>query len=295
MQNNNKPTLGFIGLGIMGLPMATNLLRAGYEVVAYARKQEIMDQFKALGGDCEISPYEVGKRVDILVTIVTDSPQVKEVLFAQNGAAKGLKAGSLVIDMSTISPVKSLEIANQLAELNIRMLDAPVSGGDIGAKAGSLSIMVGGESEDVAEALPIFEVLGKQIVHIGGKSAGQVCKSCNQMMIAQALNTVSETLHYAKKMGVDAYKVRDALLGGFAGSRVLEVHGLKMLEENFQPGFKCDLHLKDMKIVEEALKHCHIQSMATELATAKIAQAVHQGKGELDNSAIHLITQQALK
>ena len=292
---NTRETIGFIGLGIMGLPMANNLLKSGYQVIAYARDKAKCQEFVEHGGAWADSPKEVGRQVDTLITIVTDSPQVKEVLFADNGAAKGLKKDSLLIDMSTISPVESLSIAKELEKQGVRMLDAPVSGGDIGAKAGTLSIMIGGDKKDVEQAMPIFQVLGQKIIHIGDKSAGQVCKSCNQMLIAQTLNAVSETLDYAEKIGVDAHKVREALMGGYAASRVLEVHGLKMLERDFAAGFQAKLHLKDMHIVEQALQHCGIDSAATQIAQDKIAMVVEQGQGHLDNSAIHAITTQAKK
>jgi 2-hydroxy-3-oxopropionate reductase len=289
----NKTTIGFIGLGIMGLPMALNLLKAGFRVIGYARNPQKCEEFIQSGGEWAQTPQAVGKQVEVLITIVPNSPEVKEVLFGQNGAALGLAKNTLVIDMSTISPVESLIIAEKLETQGVRMLDAPVSGGDIGAKAGTLSIMIGGDKADVQQAMPIFKAMGKQIVHIGDKSAGQACKSCNQMLIAQSLNAVSETLHYAQKIGVDGHKVREALLGGYANSRVLEIHGLKMLEKDYKPGFQAALHLKDMHIVEQACKHYGVESLATQLSQKKIEEVVKQGNGHLDNSAIHSITIEA--
>ncbi len=279
--------VGFIGLGIMGMPMASNLLQNGYQVIGYARNREAINSFIELGGEVLKTPEEVGKNCNILITIVSDTPDVQEVLFEKNGAFHGLSSGDLVIDMSTISPHASKQFAEKLERKGIGMLDAPVSGGEVGAIAGSLSIMIGGDDKDVARAMPLFNCMGKTITHIGEKGAGQVAKACNQLLIAQIINGVSEALLFAHMSGVNIESVRKALSGGMAGCKVLDVHALRMIEDNYSPGFKSKLHLKDMNIVDSEIKRLGLQFEGASLGLQRLVDIVEHGNGELDSSIMY--------
>jgi 2-hydroxy-3-oxopropionate reductase len=278
--------IGYIGLGIMGRPMVVNLRRAGYPVWVWARRPESMEPVMEEGAQpCE-SPREVATLADVTFTNVSDTPDVVQVILGEQGIVQGAKAGSVVVDMSTISPSTSRRIASELAEQGVYLLDAPVSGGEQGAISGTLSIMVGGAEEAFQRVLPLFQVLGQNIVHVGGYGAGQVAKACNQVLIAQTIAAVGEAFVLAKASGVDPAKVREALLGGFAGSRVLEAHGQRMLEGNYAPGFKARLHKKDMRITLETASELGIALPGAALATQYINALVGAGKGDLDSSAI---------
>ncbi|MGA7933824.1 MAG: NAD(P)-dependent oxidoreductase, partial [Kovacikia sp.] len=230
--------IGFIGLGLMGQPMAQNLLKAGYPLVVYNRSRAAMEKLEAKGATLATSPQEVAQQVDVVITCVSDSPDVEAVVLGSTGVIEGARPGMLFIDMSTIAPATSRRIYTALKVKGVDALDAPVSGGDIGAQQGTLSIMVGGDEPAFQRALPILQVVGKNIVYIGESGSGQVTKACNQIVVALTLQAVAEALTLAKKSGVDPAKVREALLGGFAQSRVLEVHGKRMLDGSFEPGFK---------------------------------------------------------
>jgi 2-hydroxy-3-oxopropionate reductase len=278
--------IGYIGLGIMGRPMVVNLRREGYPVWVWARRPESMETVMEEGAQpCE-SPREVATLADVTFTNVSDTPDVVQVILGEQGIVQGAKAGSVVVDMSTISPSTSRRIASELAEQGVYLLDAPVSGGEQGAISGTLSIMVGGAEEAFQRVLPLFQVLGQNIVHVGGHGAGQVAKACNQVLIAQTIAAVGEAFVLAKASGVDPAKVREALLGGFAGSRVLEAHGQRMLEGNYAPGFKARLHKKDMRITLETASELGIALPGAALATQYINALVGAGKGDLDSSAI---------
>lgn len=278
--------VGLIGPGIMGRPMAINLLKAGHAVAVHARRREAATPLAAAGATVCASPREVAERADVVFTVVSDTPDVEAVLLGPDGVIAGASPGTLVVDMSTISPTATRRIAAALGAKGVTMLDAPVSGGEAGAIAGTLSIMVGGAPEDFQRALPLLQVLGGNVVHIGGHGAGQVAKLCNQVVVAETVNAVAEALALARAAGVDPGRVREALLGGFAGSRVLEVHGRRILEGDYAPGFKARLHDKDMRLVRELAAEVGVDLPAADHVAGLIAGLVARGDGELDSSAI---------
>ena len=281
--------IGFIGLGIMGKPMAQNLSKAGYPLAVYARRPDMIQPLVNMGAVACENPQAVAAQSDIIFTIVSDTPDVEQVILGEKGVIYGAQAGSVVIDMSTISPSATRRMAESLARKGIQMLDAPVSGGEQGAIDGTLSIMVGGKEETFQKVLPLFEVLGKNIVHVGEHGAGQVTKACNQIVIAQTLVAVTEAFILARVSGADPVKVRAALLGGFAGSRVLETHGQRILEHNFKPGFKARLHQKDMRISMEAAHEMGVALPGAALASQYLNALIGEGLGEEDSSALATI------
>ena len=240
--------IGFIGLGIMGKPMARNLLKEGHVLTIHNRSRAAVDELSREGAEPMTNAKAVAERSDIIITMLPDSPDVELVYGGEQGIFAGAKSGSLLIDMSSISPVVARRLAAEAEKRGCDMLDAPVSGGEAGAIGATLSIMIGGKASAVARAMPLFQRLGKNIVHVGDRGAGQVTKAANQMVVGTTIAIVGEALVLAKKAGVDPAKVRQALLGGFAQSKILEAHGQKMLERNFNPGFRIRLHEKDMKI-----------------------------------------------
>jgi len=284
--------LGYIGLGIMGRPAAINLLRAGYPVCVWARRDESVQPVVAEGGYRCTSPKAVAEQADIIFTNVSDTGDVEAVILGAEGILEGARPGSVVVDMSTISPAATRRIAERLEERGVQLLDAPVSGGERGAVEGSLSIMVGGPAEAFERVRPLFEVMGRNIVHVGGQGAGQVTKACNQVVVAQTIAAVGEAFILAKASGVDPGRVRQALLGGFAASRVLETHGQRMLEGDYQPGFKAKLHKKDMRIVLETAEQLGIALPGAALVTQFLNALVGAGGGELDSAAISTMQQQ---
>ena len=279
-------TIGFIGLGIMGKPMARNLMKAGYKLVVYNRSRASMDELAAEGAATGDSPKAVAEQSDVVITMLPDSPQVQEVMTGENGVLAGAKAGTLVIDMSTISPVVTQEVAKVAQEHGVRMLDAPVSGGDVGAQQGTLSIMVGGSAEDFEQARPVFEVLGKTIVHVGGIGAGQVVKACNQIVVALTIEAVSEALVLGSKAGVDPAVILQVLSGGLAANRVMEVRGPNFLQHNFQPGFKIALHHKDLGIALSAGREYGVALPVTAIVDQMLQALKQRGQGDQDHSAI---------
>ena len=284
-----KEKIGLIGAGIMGLPMGLNLLKAGYDVSVYARRKEAAQALIDKGSRFYETAKKLAENVDIIISIVSDTVDVEEVLLGDKGVIRAKNPASLVIDMSTISAIKTREIAAELQKKNIHMLDAPVSGGDVGAENATLTIMVGGNKNDLQRAMPIFEVLGSNITHIGDTGAGQIAKSCNQTIVAQTMVAVSEAFHLAEASGVDPAKVREALLGGFAYSKILDIHGQRMLDNNYQPGFKTHLHRKDMNIVCNISEILELNLEGTELATGYLNRLVELSFGELDSAAIHKV------
>lgn len=283
---NSMQRIGFIGLGLMGKPMAQNLLKAGYPLVVFNRSCPPMEALAAAGATLAESPHQVAQQSDVVITCVSDSPDVEAVVLGRSGVLEGARAGMLYIDMSTIAPATARKVYDALKAKGVDALDAPVSGGDIGAQQGMLSIMVGGDEPAFQRSLPILQVMGKNIVYVGSAGAGQVTKACNQIVVALTLQAVAEALTLAKKSGVDAAKVRDALLGGFAQSRVLEVHGKRMLEGNFQPGFKLDLHRKDMNIVLQTGRELNLPLLGAAQVASLMDALLAEGKGELDNAAL---------
>jgi len=279
--------IGIIGLGIMGSPMAKNLLRANHKLGLYARRASRLNDFKQENVEIFSSPAELAKHCQIIITIVADSPDVQEILTGEHGIlACTSNETRFVIDMSTISPEVTRKLAQKLANENISMLDAPVSGGEQGAIDGTLSIMVGGKTESFEHVLPVLECLGKNIIHVGDHGAGQVAKACNQILVAQTMSAVAEAILLAKSSGVDANKMRDALLGGFANSKILEVHGKRMLDDSYAPGFKATLHHKDLGIALNSAKEHGISLPGAELVANYMQQAVERGDGEFDSAVI---------
>ena len=287
-----RPRLGLIGAGIMGKPMGLNLLKAGHALGIYVRRPDTATDLVNAGAKLYPSPAALAADTEIIITMVSDTPDVETVLLGEEGIAKGAQAGLLVIDMSTISPGATKEIAQRLAAQGLRMLDAPVSGGEAGAIAGTLTIMVGGQSADFAEALPVLSALGKTITLIGDNGAGQVVKACNNLIIAQTVIAVSESFAIAQASGVDLEKMRTALAGGFAGSKVMEVHAKRIIENNYAPGCKAKLHDKDLRIVANTISSLDLNLPAAQLAIDYMHQLVEQGNGELDSSALAKIVQQ---
>ncbi len=281
-----SPKLGYIGLGLMGRPIALNLLKAGYSVAVYARRDASLTAVTDAGACDYPSAKQLAQHCDIIFTNVSDSGDVEEVVLGDNGIIMGARPGSIVIDMSTISPMVTRHIATQLENKGIEMLDAPVSGGTQGAIDATLSIMIGGKAEIFEKVLPLLQVIGKNIIYIGDHGAGQVTKACNQLVVAQSMAAIGEAFILARASGVDPSKVRQALLGGFAGSRILEAHGQRMLDENFEPGFKAGLHQKDMGIVLQTAEQLGIKLPGAELVSRYLDQLVEQGGAELDSSAL---------
>jgi 2-hydroxy-3-oxopropionate reductase len=285
--------IGFIGLGIMGRPMALNLIKAGHRLWVYARRADSMQPLADAGAQACSTPAEVAAQADVVFTMVADTPDVEQVMLGDDGILGGATPGTVVVDMSTISPSATRRIAARLADAGADMLDAPVSGGERGAIDGTLSIMVGGKEETFQRVQPLFEVLGKNIVHVGDHGAGQVAKCCNQVVVAQTIAAVAEGLLLATAAGVDPARVRQALMGGFAGSRILEVHGQRMLDHDYNPGFKAKLHQKDMRIAMESAYEMGIPLNGAAVAAQYMNALVGAGKGELDSSAIATILEDA--
>ena len=283
-----KDTIGFIGLGLMGRPMAKNLLKAGYPVVAHSRSRGPVDDLISAGATAATSPADVARQARRIITMVPDSPDVELVLDGPDGVFSAMQPGTIVIDMSSITPETTRRLAERARALGGALMDAPVSGGDIGAIQGTLSIMVGGDAADFLAVRPILDVMGNpdKVVHIGESGAGQLCKLCNQMVIGGTLAAVAEALALARKAGVDAGKVREALLGGFAQSRVLEVHGERALKGTYKPGFKTHLYAKDMRNVVSTLAQFDVPAPVTAVVQQLLHATMAAGRGEEDNSVM---------
>lgn len=282
-------TVGFIGLGVMGRPMAKHILAKGFPVVVYNRSRAAIDELVAAGATAAISPADVARQAAVVITMVADTPDVEQVLSGPDGVLDTLRPGSVVIDMSSISPVATRGFAAAVAAKGSAMLDAPVSGGEIGAINGTLSIMVGGDGDALARVRPILACMGnpERIVHVGSEpGSGQVCKVCNQVAIGGALAGVSEAFALARKAGVDPARVREALLGGFAASRVLEVHGERMLKDNYVPGFRARLYQKDLRLATETAAANGVAIPATAVVSQLLNALMAAGGGELDYSAL---------
>ena len=278
--------VGFIGLGLMGRPMALNLIKAGHRVHVWSRRRESMQPLLDAGaGDCA-SAAEVARHASVTIGMVSDAPDVEQVTLGTDGVADGAGAGHIHIDMSTIAPAAAQSIAARLAERGIVALDAPVSGGEQGAIAGTLTIMVGGDADACARVLPLLEAMGKSITRIGEAGAGQVAKACNQIITGVGVASVAEALNFAARSGADGAKVREALLGGFAYSRILENHGQRMIDRNFKPGFKSWMHEKDLNIVMQTAHELGL-CLPGSAATAQMFNAmVGSGLGEQDSIAV---------
>jgi len=277
--------LGFIGLGIMGRPMAGHLQAAGHRLFIWGRSklpQELIDKDAVVCGSCK----EVAQKAEIIFTMVSDTPDVDQVLFSENGVAKGLSKGKIVVDMSSISPIATKDFARRIEELGCFYVDAPVSGGEVGAKAATLTFMVGAREEIFEKVKPLFQLMGKTITLIGGNGDGQTAKVANQIIVALNIEAVAEALIFASKAGADPAKVRQALLGGFAASRILEVHGERMLKRTFAPGFKIALHHKDLNIALSGARALQLSLPNTALCQEMFNSSIAAGEAGLDDSAL---------
>ena len=277
-------TVGFIGLGIMGKPMAENLIEAGYDLVVYNRTREKAEELD--GATVADSPKEVAEQSDIVITMLPDSPQVEEVLAGEEGVFEGIREGALLVDMSTISPVVTEELSEKVREQGASMLDAPVSGGDVGAIEGTLAIMVGGSEEDFERALPPFEVMGGTVTHVGPSGTGQIVKAANQIVVALTIEAVSEALVLGSKGGVAPEKILDVLGGGLAGNKVMEAKREKLLEHSFDPGFRIELHHKDLGIALAAGREYGATLPVTAVVDQMLQDLEMRGRGDRDHSAI---------
>lgn len=283
--------IGFIGLGIMGKPMALHLIRAGYPLTVLRTSANFND-LKNAGASVADSASLLAAQSDVIITMVPDAPEVESTVFGEGGIADGISKGSLFIDMSTIAPAVSISIGERLAKSGVDALDAPVSGGQGGAEAATLSIMVGGNTQAFERALPVFQKLGKNIIHIGKSGSGQVTKACNQVAVALTIQAVAEAMTLARKAGVDIEKVRGALLGGLAQSKILDLYGQRIIDRNFNPGFRIRLHRKDMNIVLQTAKELSVPLYGSALVAAQMDALIAQGDGELDHSSLALLLEQ---
>jgi 2-hydroxy-3-oxopropionate reductase len=274
--------IGFIGLGIMGRPMAGHLQQAGHQLYVLKHRTPLPVDVMDAGAIACTSPKVVADEAEIIITMLPDTPQVENVLFGEQGVSEGLSPGKLVIDMSSISPSRSKDFAQRIKQAGCDYLDAPVSGGEVGAKAATLTIMVGGEQSAFERAKPLFERLGQNVTLIGGNGAGQTAKVANQIIVALTIEAVGEALLFASKAGADPAKVREALMGGFAGSKILEIHGARMINRSFDPGFRIVLHQKDLNLALEGARELGLCLPNT----ATVQQLFNACDKSLDHSAV---------
>jgi 2-hydroxy-3-oxopropionate reductase len=277
--------IGFIGLGIMGRPMALNLIKGGHTLFLHSRSGVPADLVDAGGRAC-VTQKEVASNADVIITMVPDTPDVEAVLFGADGVAQGLSQGKTVVDMSSISPMATKQFAGRINELGCEYLDAPVSGGEVGAKNGTLSIMVGGNEATFGRVRPIFELMGKNITLVGGNGDGQTCKVANQIVVALTIEAVGEALLFASKAGADPARVRQALMGGFASSRILEVHGERMIKRTFEPGFRIELHQKDLNLALAGARALGLSLPNTSTCQELLNACSAQGGAKWDHSAM---------
>jgi 2-hydroxy-3-oxopropionate reductase len=277
--------IGFIGLGIMGKPMAANLIKGGHTLYLHSRSG-VAQELTAAGGKACASAKEVAQKSDIVIIMVPDTPDVDKVLFGAGGVAEGLSKGKIVIDMSSISPIETKKYAKKINDLGCEYVDAPVSGGEVGAKNAALTIMVGGNQAAFDKVKPVFEQLGKNITLVGGNGDGQTCKVCNQIIVALNIEAVSEALLFASKAGADPAKVRQALMGGFAASRILEVHGERMIKRTFNPGFRIELHQKDLNLALQGARAMGVALPNTATAQELFNACTAAGGAAWDHSAM---------
>ena len=282
----DKPTIGFIGLGIMGRPMAHNVRKAGYALVVYDLQPQAVDELTAAGAQAASSPRAVAERCDVVLLCLPDSPDVQAAMQGPDGVLAGARTGQIIVDMSSISPVVARDLAAAVAATGAVLLDAPVSGGEMGARNGTLSIMVGGDAQALAQVMPVLQTLGSRILHMGESGAGQVTKACNQIVIAVTIEAVAEALVLAAKAGVDPAQVREALLGGHAFSKVLEHQGERFLRHDFSPGFRTRLQYKDLNIALEAGRAYGAPLPATALVHQLYGALMAQGQSEPDHAIL---------
>ncbi len=278
--------IGFIGLGLMGRPMAHHLLNAGYSLTVFNRSRPAIDELASAGARSADSPREVAEQSDVVITMLPDGSDVESVVMGTNGLQAGARAGMLLVDMSTISPLTAKHIASILAAEDVRMLDAPVSGGEEGAKQATLSIMVGGSEEDFQRVQPIFSVLGKTLTYCGPTGSGQVVKACNQVLVALIIEAISEALVLGAKAGVAPANIVKVLSGGLAQTRFMDLRGASMIEHRFEPGGKAAYHLKDLRIVKQLAQEYNVVLPMGTLVEQLFTSLVADGKGDLDHSAL---------
>jgi 2-hydroxy-3-oxopropionate reductase len=288
MMPGMSETIGFIGLGLMGKPMALNLLKKGFSVVAHSRSRGPVDEIVAAGGRAASSPAEVARSAKQIVTMLPDGPDVATVLEGEQGIFSAMSPGTVIVDSSTIAPAIARRLAAAAASKGGHLLDAPVSGGEIGAIAGTLTFMVGGDAGALETVRPALSAMGApdKIVHVGESGAGQICKACNQIVLGGTMSAVAEAIALSRKAGVDPMKVRAALMGGFAQSRVLEVHGERMITANYKPGFKGKLFKKDFGIAMATLAELGVPAPASAVVSQLVQAQVAAGRGEEDYSAL---------
>lgn len=277
--------IGFVGLGIMGKPMALNLIKGGHTLFL-ASRSGVAKELTDAGGKACANAKEVAQKSDIIIIMVPDTPDVEKVLFGANGVVEGLTKGKTVIDMSSISPIETKAYAKKINDLGCEYVDAPVSGGEVGAKAASLTIMIGANPATFEKVKPIFELMGKNITLVGGNGDGQTCKVCNQIIVALNIEAVSEALVFAAKAGADPAKVRQALMGGFAASRILEVHGERMIKRTFDPGFRIELHQKDLNLALQGARAMGVALPNTATAQELFNTCVANGGAKWDHSGM---------
>lgn len=291
----SQKIVGFIGLGIMGKPMAHNLLRADYSLVVHNRSREAVAELVGAGAKAATSPRQVAEQSQVVITMLPDSPDVEQVALGPDGLIEGARQGLIFVDMSTIAPSAAIRIARALADKGVRCLDAPVSGGDLGARQGTLSVMVGGDEDTFAEVKPIFQVLGRSAILCGPIGAGQTVKACNQVLVAVTIAGVSEALTLGAKAGVDPSIIVQVLSGGLARCGVLENRGQRMVEGDFTPGFRIRLHYKDLNIVHQAGKEFSVPLPVSAVVHQLFAAAMSQGRGDLDHSGLLTVLQDLAK
>ena len=277
--------VGFIGLGIMGRPMVANLIKGGHTLFL-ASRSGVPQDLTAAGGKACASAKEVALKADVIITMVPDTPDVEKALFGKDGVAEGLSAGKMVVDMSSISPIETKVFAERIRKAGADYVDAPVSGGEVGAKNAALTIMVGASEAAFAKVKPLFDLMGKNITLVGEVGAGQICKVCNQIIVALNIEAVAEALLLASKAGVDPGRVRTALMGGFAASRVLELHGERMIKRTFDPGFRIELHQKDLNLALSSARALKMSLPNTATAQELFSACQAQGGGKWDHSAM---------
>jgi len=295
MNKNKKNRVGFIGLGIMGKPMVINLLKAGIDVYFYARKKTIISEIENIGGIFVPKISDIPNYANIIMTNLPKTNDVEKIVIGKHGLIGNLNRNTIVIDMSTISPERTIHINDLLKMKKSYFLDAPVSGGEAGAISGKLSIMVGGNIKAFHQAKKILSIIGKNVLYIGKSGSGQICKACNQILVAQTIRSISEIITIAKKSKIKPSIVRNALLAGYANSKILEIHGKRMIDSSYKPGFKLSLHNKDLKIAKKLVKSLGL-SLSGLNQTQKIMNfAEKEGLSELDSSAIHSILEKTYK
>ena len=295
MNRNKKNRVGFIGLGIMGKPMVMNLLKAGMDIYFYARKKSIIREIEEYGGKYIPKISDIPNYANILITNLPKTSDVEKIVTGKDGLMKNLNQNSIVIDMSTISPEKTKHINYLLEKKGSFFLDAPVSGGEVGAISGKLSIMVGGSKKGFNRVKNILSIIGEKITYIGESGSGQICKACNQILVAQTIQSISEIITIAKKSKINPSIIRAALLGGYANSKILEIHGNRMIKSDYKPGFKLSLHNKDLKIAKTLAKNLGLSLKSLNRTQKLMDSAEKEGLSDLDSSAIHSILEKTYK